>query len=367
MHGSRSESQPKRACPTLVVIALLSLAGCEPEVDSPTARTLGGVMSWLTCEECVDSERTFVVDSLGARAIPLLSETLLDYPDRYQENSAYELGRDWSLLSEPTLDSVAFIEHYSSNVRATAQARAAMALGDLDQPEVLLEALRLNQGDLIGLRPDVVRAIEVSLTPFGFVSPRPPGPPASLDIQPDAVAVTPGSSDFVGAVVKDTAGVRLLDVIVTWTSSDSNVATVAPDADQRGRVTGISPGAGEIRAEAGGVLFDTIAITVASRPQQRLLKTAGHQQTVRRRGVASDSLEVQVMSRAGPVRGVPVVFEVVVGDATIVESRAGSHTVPSNRFGRAFVYVRAGSRTGLIQVRARISSDSESFRLNVIN
>ena len=83
--------------------------------------------------------------------------------------------------------------------------------------------------------------------------------PASLVVSPDAVELDAlGDSVRVQAVVRDTAGVEITDAEVSWSSTDTTVATVS----ESGWVVAVSEGVTSIVA-VSGALADTATVTVA--------------------------------------------------------------------------------------------------------
>lgn len=74
-------------------------------------------------------------------------------------------------------------------------------------------------------------------------------PVASVEIDPDSVAVVVGSKVTLGAQVLDASGNELLGRGILWSSSDEMVASV----DQEGAVAGHSPGDAVISATSEGV------------------------------------------------------------------------------------------------------------------
>ena len=87
-------------------------------------------------------------------------------------------------------------------------------------------------------------------------------PVATITVSAASATVLAFSTLQVQAVAKDAAGNTLSSVPLTWTSSNTAVATVSTS----GFVTGASPGAVNITASSGGVTSNALALTVANPP-----------------------------------------------------------------------------------------------------
>lgn len=81
------------------------------------------------------------------------------------------------------------------------------------------------------------------------VAPPPPAAVAHVAIIPDSLVLDVGGSADLDAVAYDAEGHVLTGRAVTWTTSDSTVATVGAG----GTVTGVSPGSTQVRATVEGV------------------------------------------------------------------------------------------------------------------
>jgi len=84
---------------------------------------------------------------------------------------------------------------------------------------------------------------------------------ASVAIAPSSVSLTQGATAQLSTTVKDTSGNVLTGMIVTWSSSNTNVATVSSS----GLVTALAAGNATITATAGGVSA-TASVAVQSLP-----------------------------------------------------------------------------------------------------
>lgn len=355
---------PARQLVTGFILPSCILLGLDACRRAPRENDAEVVMRWLTCEECTSGERSMVVDTLGDRAIPLLTEALIDLSDRYLENLSHQLRNEWSLLSQPTLDLPDYIDYYTRNARTSIQRRAAVALGDLGEVGVLQDALEDGRADLIELGPEVQVTIESILDRLGAAPGF--GPPASLEIEPRSLELGPGSTALLGAVVKDADGNRLYSTPVSWSSTDAGVASVATVATQRGEVSASAPGTAEIVAVVSPSLGDQVPITVDTAPADTLRKTSSVE-TVAVGETTADSLEVEAAGPGGVSAGVSVRWQIVVGDAVFAATRTRTYVQPTDSSGRSWAYVLAGPTAGTVQVRASIPSDSESFRFTVTN
>lgn len=119
------------------------------------------IYEWMTCDECIDSQRPRVA-VLRDRAVSDLAVNLLSPPPRRLENARrriIESYRPVTVLTEQEYEALmleAFI--------ARTQIRAAVSLGDIGTPRARAELERaLREADTRNYRRDVVRAISVAL------------------------------------------------------------------------------------------------------------------------------------------------------------------------------------------------------------
>ena len=89
----------------------------------------------------------------------------------------------------------------------------------------------------------------------------PVGPVASIALSPSAITGIPGNTAQVSAALADANGVAVTGVTVSWSSSNTAVATVSSG----GLVTLVKQGTATIKASAGGVTA-TIGATVNAAP-----------------------------------------------------------------------------------------------------
>ncbi len=87
---------------------------------------------------------------------------------------------------------------------------------------------------------------------------------ASITLSPTSTTVTLGNKETIKAVVKDPAG-NILNRTITWTSSNTAVATVASSGTNTSKVSTLKTGYAYITASTGGV-SSSATVTVRSRP-----------------------------------------------------------------------------------------------------
>lgn len=104
----------------------------------------------------------------------------------------------------------------------------------------------------------------------------------SLSLRPSEFAAAPGDSVTVTAEATDATGNAVGDPEITWSSSDSAIASVTPTSDTTARVTTVSSGTASVEAEAASGITATSRVTVGANVEIRSL-------FVRPRGVLEDS------------------------------------------------------------------------------
>jgi hypothetical protein len=300
------------------IFALLATSiwsGCQQSITSDQGER---VLAWLTCEECIDGELGYVVDSIGRAATPLLTEMLVATPEDHLANAERALGLAWSRREPPRPDSAAYVDQFLANYAATLQSRSAVALGRLGEQEVLLDAY--DRRVALGLREDVVAAIENALTRLGAGRPG-FAPPAVTNIQlrPLAVEVELGDSAVLEAVPLDASG-RMRPGRVTWSISDSSIAT--PVAAAQGdstwiRVRGNALGGATVTATTGRATSrSTISVVEVVAPGRIVIVSgSGQVFTV---GQPHQPLVVRVEDASGVgVGAAQVVFRVIRGGSPV--------------------------------------------------
>jgi subtilisin family serine protease len=173
-----------------------------------------------------------------------------------------------------------------------------------------------------------------------------PPPVASIEVAPDSTAAAAiGETVAFTAVARDASGSAIPDVAFAWSSSATAVAVVDP----AGVATTVSNGATEIQASAQGI-SGTAELTVEQEPAA-ITAVAGNAQSALARGALSTSLRVRVTdSRAHPVAGVPVSWQVLSGGGTITGTATGAD-------GEATATWTMGSEPGPVSARASVAVD----------
>ena len=149
-----------------------------------------------------------------------------------------------------------------------------------------------------------------------------PSVPTDITVDPASVSFTAiGQTEQLSPTVVDGQGTPLPDEPVSWSSSNSAVATVTPD----GLVTAVGAGTAQITAAAGSANA-AVEVEVIQTPSQ-LQKVAGDGQagTPGQAVVIRPAVAVKDATGNG-VAGVPVTFEVVSGGGSIT---GGSTTTNS--------------------------------------
>ena len=95
----------------------------------------------------------------------------------------------------------------------------------------------------------------------GWISPIPPGPPATVTVVPSSTTITTGSSYLFAATAVDADG-RTTPTTFTWSSSNPAVATV----DAQGRATGVAIGTATLRATAANGVYGEASLSVIAEP-----------------------------------------------------------------------------------------------------
>ncbi|HEU0299381.1 MAG TPA: lamin tail domain-containing protein [Longimicrobium sp.] len=95
----------------------------------------------------------------------------------------------------------------------------------------------------------------------GYISPLPPGPPATVSVVPSSTTITTGSTYTFTASALDADG-RATATTFTWSSSNPAVATV----DASGRATGVAIGTAVVRAAAANGVYGEASLAVIAEP-----------------------------------------------------------------------------------------------------
>jgi hypothetical protein len=150
-----------------------------------------------------------------------------------------------------------------------------------------------------------------------------PGVPTDITVDPPSISFTAlGQTEQLSPTVVDGQGTTLPDEPVSWSTSNSAVATVTPD----GLVTAVGAGTAQVSAAAGSA-NTAVGVEVIQTPSQ-LQKVAGDGQAGTPGQAVTIRPAVAVKDATGNgVAGVPVTFEVVSGGGSIT---GGSTTTNSS-------------------------------------
>ncbi len=153
----------------------------------------------------------------------------------------------------------------------------------------------------------------------GGGSPQPDLPrPTNVTVSPATLEFeASGATASLTAAVTDQFGAAMDGVTLTWSSSNSSIATVSPS----GLVTAVATGSTTIRATAGNA-SGTAGVTVAIRPVALEL-VGGNSQVGAAAEPLEDPLQVRALDTQGnPAPGAIVVFEVIAGGGSLTSSRS---------------------------------------------
>ena len=173
-------------------------------------------------------------------------------------NAAYAYGTslalanssDWVALRDPsgaTVDSVAWSSVPTGASRGVADASADNA--DVGGGNWSTQTSTFGAGD--------------SGTPGGqndgWISPVPPGPPATVTVSPSSASIPVGQGQSFAAEARDADG-RVTGTTFTWTTSDAAVATVSA----AGLVSAVAEGTATVRATAANGVYGEASVTVTA-------------------------------------------------------------------------------------------------------
>jgi hypothetical protein len=166
--------------------------------------------------------------------------------------------------------------------------------------------------------------------------------PGAISVSPTSVALDAvGETQQITATVTDQDGGTIPSPSITWSSSNTGVATVTGS----GLVSAAGSGTAVITATAGSVSA-TVDVTVTQTPTQ-LQKVSGDQQTVNI-GQTTAPLTVQVNDPTGhPIQGITIGFTVdpqlgTLGTPTVVTGADGRAASTLTVLGSGSISVTAG-------------------------
>lgn len=222
-------------------VALAGACGGSTERDEEI------LMAWLACDECTEGELQRVVDSLGARALPALRETLSEPLDEALDNAEAVARADYRRTPRQSADTAAFVAAIRANLEALYHRRAILGLAALGDTATLREAF--DQRIARSYRDDTIALLEHTLGEAGAPGFQPPSV-ASLTVRPDTTSAAAGDSVVFEAVARDAGGLLLASPL-TWTVAGTG-ATVTSPVPARGivRLSGAAAGTVVVRATA---------------------------------------------------------------------------------------------------------------------
>ncbi|MEP7226246.1 MAG: leishmanolysin-related zinc metalloendopeptidase [Gemmatimonadales bacterium] len=161
--------------------------------------------------------------------------------------------------------------------------------------------------------------------------------PTTVTLSSSAVSFTAlGQTQQLFPAVSDQDGKPLAGADVSWTSSNTGLATVSAS----GVVTAVGAGTADITARSGSATA-TVQVTVVQTPTQ-LLKVSGDAQTSAAGTVLPAPLVVQLNDAGGsPIPGSSAAFAVTQGDGT-----TSAATVVTGSDGRASATFTTGTASG---------------------
>jgi trimeric autotransporter adhesin len=211
-------------------------------------------------------------------------------------------------------------------------------------------------------------AVTVTLTPVGTVT-----------VDPSSLALTVGKTGTLTATVRDANGTELANRPVSWSSSDTRIATVSG-----GVVTAVAPGSATITATSEGK-SGSAAVTVGAAPVGSVTVTPSSRTLVAGEGT---TLSAQVKDANGNVMQDAQVtwssssteIAAVSSSGAVTTSLAGTATITAtsgNRSGTATITVNPGAvasvslspKTGSVKVGAtgQLTATAVDSKGNVVS
>jgi hypothetical protein len=349
----------------LLAAGLVTVCG-EPGPDLSEAQA-ERVQAWLHCDECVDGELDFLVDSMSQD--PELRGLIVDtlrhaLREPYDDVTLLEnnIGAEWARLEGSAVDSQAFVNRFRENYSATVRKRAAVGMGALGDTVGLREAVQTPGFDSL-YRADVRSAISKALQDAGapaFPGFIPPSP-SRLVLRPRSLDLRPGDTATLEAVALD-ANAMVLRTPMTWATGDSGVATVAPVGPGGGQVVAVDDGATVVWVTADS-LSDSTTVEVRSGfsfPVPGLLILSGDAQVDTAGTDLDQPLVVRLTGPGGqPIEGATVTWRVTRGDADPTASAS-----VTDASGRASLSLSLGPTSGPVWIAAEAAGARVVFRLS---
>jgi len=169
-----------------------------------------------------------------------------------------------------------------------------------------------------------------------------PVPVASVTVSPATANVAIGSTTQLSATLKDASGVTLTGRVVTWSSSQTTVATVSPT----GLVTGVSGGTATITATSEG-RTGTATVTVAGSGVRTVTVTPS---TATINVLGTVVLTATVRDPSGAIINSPVTWST---SNALIAGVSNNGTVSGLLPGTATITAKSGSATGTATITVK--------------
>jgi alpha-tubulin suppressor-like RCC1 family protein len=205
-------------------------------------------------------------------------------------------------------------------------------------------ALRAGQATVAATIEGVTGSQSVTVTP-------PVVSQVSATLTPTTVSV--GGKATITVIVRDTGGRTVTSGVSLFGSSNTTVATVAPQTSRSAAITAVSSGSATIRATFGGV-SDSVSITVLPAPTVgiRVTATNPQQPLYPTRTAAFTAVPVDSAGNTLPNRPMTIsIRHVAVATATQSATNPYSATVTGVGVGSTYLVASSGAVTDSVPVR----------------
>ena len=169
-----------------------------------------------------------------------------------------------------------------------------------------------------------------------------PVPVSSVTVSPATANVAIGSTTQLSATLKDASGVTLTGRVVTWSSSQTTIATVSPT----GLVTGVSGGTATITATSEG-RTGTATVTVAGSGVRTVTVTPS---TASVNVLGTVTLTATVRDPSGAIINAPVTWST---SNALIAGVSSNGTVSGLLPGTATITAKSGSATGTATITVK--------------
>lgn len=311
--------------------ALLLLVAACSGVSEAERRT---ILQWLTCEECTDGERA-AVQAIGGRAVPLLAQVLedttADVNRELRRGFTDGLAASYRRIRSPGVTLPEYLDVHLSRYFQSVRLRAIQSLGDLGATRELQDALADSASR--GFEPTVLLALHTALLAAVDLA----GPvPDSILVQPESLQVEVGAGAQLLTLVLDSFGGVLPDRALSWSSSDSSVATVTAAGDVTGQAVGTASIVASDPASGARGQGRVFVVPTQARPVIRVV--AGDRQSDTAYTLIAVRARIEVRTPGGaPASGLPVTWTLVQGGGWV-----GPASATTNAAGLAQAWWHAG-------------------------